>query len=161
MPFRSYKSKEKKYDYLPTRFIFFINDCHLWGKSIKNKIYKKAINKLGKKRSSIFLCYAEDDIMIFLIFKLSKTFKFSEIYGLYHKISNKSASNTLPKDHILFSKILFLDVLFDFTENNIKDKEFVIKNAIIYKNFFFSKFHLNEKNKDYLISVINKILIKI
>ena len=137
---------------------FINNDCHLWGKSIKNEIYKKAINKLGKKRSSIFLCYAEDDIMIFLIFKLSKTFKFSEIYGLYHKISNKSASNTLPKDHILFSKILFLDVLFDFTENSIKDKEFVIKNAIIYKNFFFSKFHLNEKNKDYLISVINKIL---
>ena len=145
-------NKENRIIYQPNlKFLSFINnDCHLWGKCIKKEIYKKAINSLGKKRNSIYLCYAEDDVMIFMIYKLSNSYKFTKKYGLFHIISNNTASFYLSKDHIIFSKIFFLDIIFDFTDENIKDKEYVYLNAVKYKNKFFSRYPLNDKNKKYL-----------
>ena len=145
-------NKENRIVYQPDlKFLSFINnDCHLWGKCIKKEIYKKAINSLGKKRNSIYLCYSEDDIMIFLIYKVSNSFKFTKKYGLFHIISNSTASFYLSKDHIIFSKIFLLDIIFDFTDENIKDKKYVYLYAIKYKNKFFSRYPLNNKNKKYL-----------
>ena len=100
------------------------NDCHIWGKCIKNEIYKKAISLLGD-RSKIYLCNAEDDVIVLMLFNVAKSFKFIPIYGLLHLISQKSATYTLPKDHILFSKLFFLDLLYDITGNNTNEKYYV------------------------------------
>ena len=115
------------------------NDCHIWGKSIKNEIYKKAISLLGYKRSTIYLCNAEDDVIILMIFSVAKSFKFIPIYGLFHLISKKTAAFILPKDHILFSKLFFLDLLYDITGNNTNEKNYVVQNAYLVKNLIISK----------------------
>ena len=49
------KKKQNIIVYQPKlHFLSLINrDVHIWGKCIKNKIYKKALNTLGKKRYSI------------------------------------------------------------------------------------------------------------
>ena len=154
------KKKNNMVIYQPNLSFLSINnnDFHIWGKSIKNNLYKKAVNALGLKKYSIYLCNAEDDVMIFILFSIAKSFKFTTKYGLYHLISNETASVTLPLNHILFSKIYFLDILFDFTKNNTKDKEYVVSNAIKLKNIFLSKISLNNKNKKYLKLVLKKII---
>ena len=96
---------------------------------------------MGKERYSIYLCYSEDDVMIFILFSIAKSFKFRNKYGLFHFKSNKTASFYLSRNHLLFSKIFFLDVINDFTKNNFKEKEYAVSyainnNEIFVKNFF-------------------------
>ena len=51
-------------------------DVNIWGKIIKNKIYKKGINYLGIKRYSIFMSWAEDTCMCFIIYNIAQSYKF-------------------------------------------------------------------------------------
>ncbi len=134
------------------------NDCHIWGKSIKNEIYKNAISLLGYKRSNTYLCNAEDDVIVLMIFNVAKSFRFIPFYGLFHLISKKTAAYTLPKNHILFSKLFFLDLLFDFTGNNTEEKQYVFDNAILIKNFLMLKnITFNRRNKIYLKKFLKKV----
>ena len=134
------------------------NDVHIWGKCIKTEIYKNAISLLGPKRGKTYLCNAEDDVMIYLIFSSAKTFRYIPIFGIFHLISPITASNTLSKDHIFFSKIFFLDLIFDFTNNSITEKKYVIDIAKIIKRYSITKnLPLNKENEKYLKMVLNKI----
>ena len=96
--------------------------------------------------------------MVFILFKFAKSFKFNNKYGLFHLKSKKTASFYLPRNHLLFSKIFFLDVIFDFTENNFKEKEYVVSYSINIIKFFLSKILLNNENKQYLSLVLQKII---
>ena len=101
-------NKNNKIVYQPKlKFLSIDNyDCHIWGKLIKNEIYKNAINLLGIERYSIYLCIAEDDVMVFMLFSSAKTYKFHPIYGLFHLKSNITTYYTFSKEHKLFSKII-------------------------------------------------------
>ena len=134
------------------------NDVHIWGKCIKNEIYKKAITLLGTRRSTTYLCNAEDDVIVLMLFNAAKSFRFIPIYGIFHFISKKTATYTLPKDHILFSKLFFLDLLYDITRNVFSEKQYVINNALIIKNFTITKnLTFNHKNTIYLKKILRKI----
>jgi len=134
------------------------NDCHIWGKLIKNVIYKDAIYLLGSKRGTTYLCNAEDDVIVLMLFNAANSFRFIPFYGLFHLISKKTAAYTLPKNHILFSKLFFLDLLFDFTGNNPKEKKYVIDNMILIKNLISSKnITFNKRNKKYLKKFLKKV----
>ena len=132
------------------------NDCHIWGKFIKNEIYKNAINLLGIERYSVYLCIAEDDVMVFLLFSSAKTYKFYPIYGLFHLQSNITTFYTISKEHKLFAKLFYLDILFDFTKNTFKEKKYAISFAIILSKTFYSKQKMN--NRIYFKKILNKIL---
>jgi hypothetical protein len=158
-PFHMHKNNIEIYQPELATFSLLNNDCHIWGKFINNKIYRKAINSLGKERFSIKVSYAEDDIMVFLLFKYANSFKFISKYGIFHLISNNTASFTLSKDHILFCKIYFLDILFTFTKNDFNEKKFVTN----YLFFLFEKvilhiIKLNNENKTYLKVVLKKLI---
>ena len=134
------------------------NDVHIWGKLIKNEIYKNAIYLLGPKRSTTYLCNAEDDVIVLMLFNVAKSFRFIPFYGLFHLISKKTAAYTLPKNHILFSKLFFLELLFDFTGNNSKEKKYVIDNIVLVKNLILSKnITFNKRNKKYLKKLLKKV----
>ena len=134
------------------------NDVHIWGKCIKTEIYKKAISLLGPKRGKTYLCNAEDDVMIYMLFGLAKNFRYIPVFGIFHLISSITASKTLPKDHLIFSKIFFLDLIFDFTNDSIFEKAYVVTVAKIIKEYsIINNLPLNEKNEKYLNSVLKKI----
>ena len=78
------------------------------------------------------------------------------IYGLFHLKSKNTASFTLSQNHKLFSKIYFLDILFDFTNNNFKEKRYVSNFAIFLSKKYNYKTTLN--TRIYLKQVLNKIL---
>ena len=152
------KNKTNKVVYQPKLKFLSINnnDCHIWGKLIRNDIYKTAINLMGIKRYSVYLCFTEDDIMVFMLFSSAKSYKFLPIYGLFHLKSKNTASFTLSQNHKLFSKIYFLEILFDFTNNNFKEKRYVSNFAIFLSKIFNYKTTLN--TRIYLKQVLNKIL---
>ena len=153
-------NKDKRIIYQPELKFLSLNnnDCHIWGKYIKHEIYKKAISLFYDKRNINYICVAEDDIMVFMLFSVSLTFYFFPIYGIFHLISNETASFTLPKDHLVFSRIYFLDILFDFSENNNEEKEYIIKNAKSFHNYLILKnLTFSQQNKLYLGKVLKKI----
>ena len=73
-------------------------------------------------------------------------------------IHKKSASFNLSKNHLLFSQIYLLDIIYDFTKNNEKDKKYVISNALLIKKSFLSHILLNKENRKFLKKVLKKII---
>ena len=63
-------------------FPFFKNnryslvDVDIWGKIYRNEIYKEAVNLLGKERYSIYNAFNEDQIALFAICMVSKSYKY-------------------------------------------------------------------------------------
>ena len=60
------------------------HDITIWGKIFKSKVYINAINLLGEKKYSIYMSWAEDFSMNFIIFNIAESFIFSHKYGIMH-----------------------------------------------------------------------------
>lgn len=154
------KDKNDKYIIQPElKFLSVTNkDAHIWGKCIKKEIYKNAISLMGIKRSNTYLCYGEDDVIVFMLFSTANTYRFIPIFGLFHLVSKQTASFKLSDNHKLFAKIFFLDLIFDFTDNSFREKKFVNKFIDAIKNFISSKkFDINKENRIYLNKTLEKI----
>ena len=137
--------------------IFKIVEVHIWSKCIKNSIYKKAVNFLGRERYSFFMSWAEDSSMVFVLFNVADSYRYITKYGIIKFNRKNSAENSMPTSHKLFGEIFFLDVIFDFTQNDFKSKKFAVYQAISLRN---SKFYesLNEFNIRYLKKTLKKLL---
>ena len=134
-----------------------IREVHIWSKSIKTSIYKKAINALGKIRYSLFLSYAEDTSMLFILFNSAKSYRYIAKYGIFRFNRRDSASSIMPKSIMLFGEIFLSDIIFDFTKNDFKSKKFAFyKSLQIKKSILFKA--LNKNNKYFLIRLLKKIL---
>ena len=135
---------------------YFIRDVHIWGKCIKTSLYKNATNAFGEKRYSTFMIWAEDTSMVFVLFNFAQTFKFLWEYGIFHFISEKTASCSQPSENNMFGDIFTLDIYFDFTKNTFKDKKYVVSKVFEIRNSKF--FDLSKKNRNYLKEVFKKIM---
>ena len=111
----------------------YIHDVTIWAKCIKKSIYKEATIKLGSKRYSQFVSWAEDAIINFIIFNYAKSFIFINKYGIIHLVNNSTASYSMPDDIKLFGELFFVDVLYDFSKNN-SDKNFAVMRAYNIRN---------------------------
>jgi glycosyltransferase involved in cell wall biosynthesis len=141
---------ELKYYTLFKEKEFSVVDIQIWG-----KLYKNAINLLGKKRYLVFNVLNEDMIGLFSICNIAKSYKYIRKYGLFHFISNSTASKIASKEHYMNMEIFFCDVIFDLSLDSSKNYAAII--AIrLRKMFFFSL--PNNKTKEYLFYVLNKII---
>jgi glycosyltransferase involved in cell wall biosynthesis len=128
-----------------------INNIHIWGKCIINTLYKKAVNSLGIKKYSYYMSWAEDTSMVFILFNMAKSYKYISMYGVFHLMSEITACYTQSIENKLFGEIFLLDVLFDFSKNDFKNKKYVIiKSLELLKNDLFEKGITNLKNKEYI-----------
>ena len=135
---------------------FSINEVHIWSKSIKTSIYQKSVNAIGKKRYSLFISWGEDIAMVFTLFNFAKSYRYMLNYGLFRCNIKSSASNIMPSSNKLLGDLLFLDIIYSFTKNTLKDKKFVVYKAIQIK-FRISNSSLNLFNKNYLILLLKRI----
>ena len=133
------------------------HDVTIWAKCFKTKIYKEAIIKLGIKRYSIFVSWAEDNIMNFIIFNLADSFIFIHKYGIIHLHSKSTASFTLGKEIQLFGELFFIDVIYDFSKNN-SDKNYAVMGLYNIKKVFRINKFVNNTNLIYLKSILPKFL---
>ena len=112
-----------------------LRDIFLWGKCIKTKIYKKALNKLGKERYSRFMIRYEDIITNYMIFNIAESFIFIPKYGIYHLERFGSAVSIGWHKVSRNTNLLYLlDVVIDFSLNNINNKKLAAH--IIIKKLF-------------------------
>ena len=134
--------RNKRYRYI---------DVDIWGKIYRIEIYKAAINLLGKERYSIYNAYNEDQIALFAICMVSKSYKYVRKYGLFHTMGHQSALRRAKIEHANKMKIFFIEEIFDLSKN--ENKKFGLFMALSFK---FK--NLNEDNKFYLRLVLKKIL---
>ena len=137
---------------------FYLNDIHIWGKCILKDIYIQSINALGKEKYSYFVSWAEDTSMIFIIFNIAKSYKFISKYGVFHLMSEDTASYTQSNDNKTFGEIFLMDIIFDFSKNDFETKKLLVEKILEINNydFFYIK---NEKNLNFLIKFLKKIIL--
>ena len=130
------------------------NHVLLWGKAIKNEVYKSALNLLGKERFSNFIIWAEDTSIFFVISNVAKSFKSINDYGLIHIYYGKSSSAALSKDDRRKGELFLLNIVIDFSKNEYKKNGALALIQLIdnYKSL------TNDNIKQSLKTLINKIL---
>ena len=133
---------------------FKVVDIQIWGKLFKTLVYKKAVILLGKKRYSVFNTINEDMIALFAICNIAQSYKYIRKYGLFHFINNRTASRMATKRHRINMEIFFCDVIFDISKNNNKKYAAILIISLGSRYYQFS----NNKTKEYLFSVIKKIV---
>ena len=139
-----------------------LNDIGVWGRLTKADIYKEAINNfginaLGEIRNSCFVTWAEDSSMSMAIYKYAKSYKFIKKYGIFHYISETTASNTSKNDLKKYGELFFIDIVFDFGNNNFKGKKYSFQ---MLQKMIFDKINNlgSEKNVRFLKSILKKML---
>jgi len=131
-------------------------DHFAWGKLIKAKIYKKAVNKLGYKRYSLYNCWMDDMLIVFILFNTAKSFIFLNLFGIFRVITNNTTSHKLSSNHKLLSSIYYLDIIFDFSEKDFKIKRLIANYALSFPLNRINK--LDNKNKLFFRAIIIKII---
>ena len=142
---------------------FYPNDFHVWGRLVKTHLYKKAIYNfgvtvLGEERFTHFICWTEDVDITIPLFSFAKSLKFIGKNGIFHYVSQKTATNVIPRDDKIYDEIFLIDIMFDFTENNIKGKKFVFTRVNIFIKDYCNFLTNNEKNIKLLKAVLNKLI---
>ena len=119
----------------------YLNDELLHGKLVKTKVYKKALNKLGKERYSRFMISGEDNLACNIIYNTAKTAKFIAKYG-YLYVNNEESASRKQNNNIIVARgpLYVLDALIDFSLDLPKNKK-VLVNYII---FLFKKEYLKD-----------------
>ena len=77
----------KNFIYKKVKNKYLLIDGYLWGKSIKTVIYKKALNIIGEQVYTKNVCYCDDRIVNFFLFKVANSFKFVNLYGIIYNIN--------------------------------------------------------------------------
>jgi len=128
-----------------------INDINIWGKGIKNEIYKKSVNSLGYNRYSQFISWGEDTLMVFIIFNMADSFIFLHKYGYIYLCYSLSASFAISDKIKIYGEVFLLDIYFDFLKNNTS-KNFVVDH--IFNNYYTNKLG----DEIYFRTIVKKVL---
>ena len=92
------------------------------------------------------------------MFRVANSFKFIGKYGIFRYKSKNTASLNTPNKLYTLSLVLYLDIVFDYTNNTLEDKRYVVFVAMEYfKNSIAIKV-LEENEKNFLNSILQKIL---
>ena len=107
-------------------------DIYLWGKCIKSDIYQKSLNKLGLERYSRFMIRYEDILANYMIFNTAESYLFIEKYGIYHiRRVGSGAEIGLKKVPRINNLAYLVDIVIDFSQNNVKNKKLMSHLIII------------------------------
>ena len=165
--------KENNYNYK-------LIDAYLWGKCIKSSIYVKALKFIGKEIYTKNVCWCEDRIVNFYLFRVANSFKFIKRYGIIHNDNHKSVGNIwkkVNKIRIFHDDLINVMSIFNITKSS-KDVEFAAfefkrywrhyasssltqSNIILAKNIYYKLINntfLSEYYKKILINITNNKL---
>ena len=96
------------------------NHILIWGKAVRNEVYKSALNLVGKERFSNLIIWAEDTSMYFVISNVADSYKYINVYGIIHFSYSRSSSIVLPSTEKRMGDIYLLDMVIDFSKNEYK-----------------------------------------
>ena len=127
----------------------------IWGKSIKNQLYKKAVNSYGYYRYSLHIIFGEDTIINFIIHQYAKNSIFILNYGILNiRRKNSVCKKTKRIERALFL-LKFIEVIFEFSPNLISYNEILVYKLIILLKIKITHKLLKNKNiKNFFNSLI-------
>ena len=131
-------------------------DALIWGKCIKTEIYKKALQLLGEEIYTSNICWSEDRIVNFAIFKVANIFKFINIFGIIHQRLQLSVGNNWINtkiDKIVSDEFSYILSLYKINRNTNSLKKFVINEL---RNIVKNYKGINKKTKRNIICQILK-----
>ena len=125
--------KESRLVYQPElqTYLFYGNnelekiDFGINNKMIKKELFIKALNSLNNFYLNIYMTFLEDQLMIFILYKTTKSFYYLRKYGYYHKVNTISICYNLFKLSIMKIKFYFvyLKLLYEYSKNIKYEKD--------------------------------------
>ena len=137
--------------------ILRLTDGYIWGKCIRTNIYKNALKILGEGIYKQNINYGEDRIVNFILFKVAKSFKFIEEYGIIYIYNPYSIFHSYNKKSILHDELINLNNIYRFTKNSTNVKIVVYELNYRWENIIMVG--LNNENKNNLIVLIKLLLV--
>ena len=134
------------------------NEVFIWGKCIKQEIYKKALMSYGEEKFSNYVTAYEDIIINFIIFQFAKSFIFVPKYGILKILSGSSAFYRTSPNAFNKYEMRLLDAIVDFSRNTFEGKKIVVNSALEFLNNNALELTLKkEKYKILLKSILERI----
>lgn len=164
------------YNKINDTYLYDFKDVFVWGKLIKTKIYHSALELLGKEIFQYNIYLTEDKILTVSLFKVAKSFKFINIYGIIYFENPNSICHSLTitkRKSTIADFLLFSIVFFKLTKNSeevqlvmedfkIRFNEYCdtlenkyIKLLIKLYNDILKCTYIKDKDKKYLLNLIN------
>ena len=162
---------------LRTKFFFFTNDPryrafqnrNICGKIIKNKIFKKVLNRIGQKYTEDYILFYEDTIMAFTLFQIANSYYYMKEEGYYYYKENKGSklllstiNNFIPKFNEKIIKgmdpIKYLQFLVEKTRNNKIERQ-LIYHEIISINYAWNYYKYINHHFKMVYDILDKMII--
>lgn len=147
----------KNFIYKKVKNHYLLIDGYLWGKSIKTFIYKKALNIIGEQIYTKNVCYCDDRIVNFFLFKVANSFKFVNLYGIIYNINIYSTVHSQKPIIKCHDELVNIMTLYNYTKNNQEVQIVVYEIIYRWKIILFPGLK-NINNKKNLLSLINQML---
>ena len=105
-------------------------EYNLWGKLIKREIYMKLLENIDKYYLEQHMTLHEDGLILFILFKIAKTYLFIEEFGMFYSRNENSSLANLRKDKNINKTVrdsfLYLKFMFEYTEDNTYEKNMAV-----------------------------------
>ena len=142
------KINEKDDSYRP------ITSRNIWGKIIKNEIFKKAIDNIGTKYTKDYIRLYEDTIMSVSLYQIAQSFYFMKQAGLYYSRDDKWGRYPALKNKTCkfrknfkrgYDSLKFLNFLLEKLKDNEIEIQTIYHEMISINSYWFSNFlkHIN------------------
>jgi hypothetical protein len=102
-------------------------DFGINNKIIAKKLFIRALNALNNFYSDIYMTYAEDQLINFILFKTAKSFYYLRKFGYYYKLNSISICNNIFKlsQMRVKSYFIYLKFLYEYSKNQKYEKDIV------------------------------------
>ena len=143
----------------------FSNRC-IWGKLIKNDIFKKVVDFIGSKYTEDYLLDYEDTIMTVSLFHVANSYYYMQDLGYYKSkrecenpfpiLSNKKCEEKKFFVNSELDSIKYLNFLLDISKNSEIENKLIYKELIALDHFKKLNRKIN-KNFSYVYYIIKRI----
>ena len=126
-----------------------ITSRNIWGKIVKNNIFKKTIDFIGNKYTDDYIRTYEDTMMSVSLYHVAQSFYFMRYAGLYYSKDDKSGRYPFLKNKTCkirknvirgYDSIKFLNFLIEKLKDNKLEKQTIYHEMISINSYGFSNY---------------------
>ena len=137
-------------------------EYNLWGKLIRRDIYMKIFDKIDKKYLGQHMTLHEDGMILFILFKIAKSYLYINEFGMFYYTNEDSALAGLRKDENVDKTVrdsfLYLKFMYEYTTENKREKAMAVYQFKFILQQFEEIFCKIKKGFDFIYDTIQKYL---
>ena len=132
-------------------------DGFLWGKCIKSAIFKMSVKMVGSDIYFKKINYGDDRIINFILFKLARTFKYINEYGIIYRYNKKSITHRKININNCHDELVNIMSIYNYTKNTREIEVAAFEIVHRWNNILLKGLNLN--NSQNLLFLINELLL--